>query len=141
MTDFVVSNARTTTFNLASGDSLSLTASGSIVPMSGHGVFGANANALTIEGDIITRSGPESCSAPRDSESIRFGPRDGADHGTQWGERKWVTQSHQCGQHYRYPDRKHRLGHWRRQRRDSELRTHLRGRFRNFHQRLRGTGV
>jgi len=57
MTDFVVSNARTTTFNLASGDSLSLTASGSIVPMSGHGVFGANANALTIEGDIITRSG------------------------------------------------------------------------------------
>src|SRR5215211_3382413 len=45
------------TFNLASGDSLSLTASGSIVPMSGHGVFGANANALTIEGDIITRSG------------------------------------------------------------------------------------
>ena len=57
MTDFVVSNARTTTFNLASGDSLSLTASGSIVPMSGHGGFGANANALTIEGDIITRSG------------------------------------------------------------------------------------
>jgi hypothetical protein len=57
MTDIVVSNARTTTVNLAPGDSLSLIAGGSIVPMSGHGVFGANANALTIEGDIITRSG------------------------------------------------------------------------------------
>jgi hypothetical protein len=48
MTDIVVSNARTTTVNLAAGDSLSLTAGGSIVPMGGHGVFGANANALTI---------------------------------------------------------------------------------------------
>jgi hypothetical protein len=57
MTDFVVSDPRTTTFNLAAGDSLLLTDDGSIVPMSGFGIFGSGSNAATIAGDIITRNG------------------------------------------------------------------------------------
>jgi hypothetical protein len=53
MTAFVVSDRRTTTFNLAALDSLHLTSTGLITATSANAIFGTGPNTLIVDGDVI----------------------------------------------------------------------------------------